>query len=188
MPLLWRNPFYYFKNGNAKLIDTYISCFGYEEYEYLEDESLVLHRTTYARPTFDYASMLKRLDYDRFCQSVDVWCGHLENAPYNIISLMIRALFKLFLTRSVILLHLVLGEWLSRKAPDYRYKRLIEREFKHLLEPVRKLKIQGEFVKDRVLTELKGSCKNLVRINTHIFIYLLIHFWFLVHVTFNLFC
>ncbi|RIA79924.1 hypothetical protein C1645_27909 [Glomus cerebriforme] len=72
IPLLWRNPFYYFKSGNAKLIDTYISCFGYEEYEYLEEEGLVLHRTSYARPTFDYASMLKRLDYDRFCQSVDV--------------------------------------------------------------------------------------------------------------------
>jgi hypothetical protein len=108
--------------------------------------------------------MLKRLDYDRFCQSVDVWCGYLEKekCPYNAISLMIRALFKLFLTRSVILLHLVLGEWLSRKATDFIYKRLVEREFKHLLEPVRKLKIQGEFVKDRILSELKGSCKNLV--------------------------
>jgi len=109
--------------------------------------------------------MLKRLDYDRFCQSVDIWCSsELENPPYNSISLIIRALFKLFLTRSVILLHLVLGEWISRKATDYRYKRLMEREFKNLLEPVRKLKIQGEFVKDRVLTELKDSCKNLVYI------------------------
>ncbi|CAB4382325.1 hypothetical protein RhiirA5_499096 [Rhizophagus irregularis] len=168
IPLLWRNPFYYFKNGNAKLVDTYISCFGYEEYIYLEEEGLELNRKSYARPTFDYASMLKRLDYDRFCQSVDVWCGYLENAPYNSISLMIRALFKLFLTRSVILLHLVLGEWLSRKATDYRYTRLIEREFKNLLEPVRKLKIQGEFVKDRVLTELKDSCKNLDKL----FVYL----------------
>ncbi|CAI2163635.1 12427_t:CDS:2 [Funneliformis geosporum] len=168
VPLLWRNAFYYFKNGNAKLIDTYISCFGYEEYEYLEEEGLVLHRKSYARPVFDYASMLKRLDYDRFCQSVDVWCSELENAPYNSISLMIRALFKMFLTRSVILLHLVLGEWLSRKGTDYRYKRLMEREFKNLLEPVRKLKIQGEFVKDRVLTELKDSCKNLDKL----FVYL----------------
>ncbi|CAJ0764130.1 194_t:CDS:2, partial [Entrophospora sp. SA101] len=117
---------------------------------------------------FDYAKMLKRLDYDNFCHSVDNWCGKLIKPPYNVISLVIKALLRLFLTHSAVLIHLVIGEWTSRKSPDFIYLKFTEKEFEYLFEPIRKLEIQGEFVKDRLLTGLKEPCKNIEKLFVYI--------------------
>ncbi|CAJ0917623.1 654_t:CDS:2 [Entrophospora sp. SA101] len=112
--------------------------------------------------------MLKRLDYDNFCHSVDNWCGKLIKPPYNVISLVIKALLRLFLTHSAVLIHLVIGEWTSRKSPDFIYLKFTEKEFEYLFEPIRKLEIQGEFVKDRLLTGLKEPCKNIEKLFVYI--------------------
>nr|CAG8472552.1 11617_t:CDS:2 [Entrophospora candida] len=112
--------------------------------------------------------MLKRLDYDNFCHSVDNWCGKLIKPPYNVISLMIKALLRLFLTHSAVLIHLVIGEWTSRKSSDFIYLKFTEKEFEYLFEPIRKLEIQGEFVKDRLLTGLKEPCKNIEKLFVYI--------------------
>ncbi|CAG8509580.1 17568_t:CDS:2 [Racocetra fulgida] len=128
----------------------------------LEIPGFVLKRSSrYRRSTFPYAAMLKRLDYDRFCGSVDLWCSCTDQELYNARVLLMRALLRLFLTRSVILLHLVLGEWFEKTTTDLKYRRIIEDEFQILLEPVRKLRIKGNFVKDRILNGLSEPCKNL---------------------------
>ncbi|CAG8741578.1 12374_t:CDS:2 [Cetraspora pellucida] len=169
VPILWRNSFYYCSLGNSRLIDTYISCFNSDERNELTSRGFVLKRSSrYRRSTFPYAAMLKRLDYDRFCGSVDLWCSCTDQELYNARVLLMRALLRLFLTRSVILLHLVLGEWFEKTTTDLKYRRIIEDEFQNLLEPVRKLRIKGNFVKDRILNGLSEPCKNLDKL----FVYL----------------
>ncbi|CAG8457683.1 3684_t:CDS:2 [Scutellospora calospora] len=169
VPILWRNSFYYCTLGSSKLIDTYISCFNTDERNELTSKGFILKRSPrYRRSTFPYAAMLKRLDYDRFCGSVDLWCSCTDQELYNARVLLMRALLRLFLTRSVILLHLVLGEWFEKTTTDLKYRRIIEDEFQVLLEPVRKLRIKGNFVKDRILNGLSEPCKNLDKL----FVYL----------------
>ncbi|CAG8642556.1 5499_t:CDS:2, partial [Dentiscutata heterogama] len=136
VPILWRNSFYYCSLGNSSLIDSYISCFNTDERSELTSKGFILKRSPrYRRSTFPYAAMLKRLDYDRFCGSVDLWCSCTDQEPYNARVLLMRALLRLFLTRSVILLHLVLGEWFEKTTTDLKYRRIIEDEFQNLLEP-----------------------------------------------------
>ncbi|CAG8448929.1 9612_t:CDS:2, partial [Acaulospora colombiana] len=168
VPILWRNSFYFCREGNAKLIETYISCFNSTERKALLSAGVMLPKSRYPSPAFPYAAMLKRLDYDRFCNSVDTWCNETVQEPYNAIVLIMRALFRLFLTRSVILLHLVLGEWVDRTSTDLKYRRIIEEEFQDLLQSVKKLKVQGDFVKDCILKGLRHPCKHLDKL----FVYL----------------
>ncbi|CAJ0747854.1 7046_t:CDS:2 [Entrophospora sp. SA101] len=101
-------------------------------------------------------------------KELDNWCGKLIKPPYNVISLMIKALLRLFLTHSAVLIHLVIGEWTSRKSSDFIYLKFTEKEFEYLFEPIRKLEIQGEFVKDRLLTGLKEPCKNIEKLFVYI--------------------
>ncbi|CAG8483979.1 18039_t:CDS:2 [Gigaspora margarita] len=153
----------------TKYDHTYISCFNTDERNELTSKGFILKKSSrYRRSTFPYAAMLKRLDYDRFCGSVDLWCSCTDQEPYNARVLLMRALLRLFLTRSVILLHLVLGEWFEKTTTDLKYRRIIEDEFQNLLEPVRKLRIKGNFVKDRILNGLSEPCKNLDKL----FVYL----------------
>ncbi|RHZ80589.1 hypothetical protein Glove_134g89 [Diversispora epigaea] len=168
IPILWRNSFYFCRDGNAQLIETYISCFNSSERQTLISAGVILPISRYSRPAFPYAAMLKRLDYDRFCNSVDIWCNKTDQERYNAIVIMMRALFRLFLTRSVILLHLVLGEWIDKTSTDLKYRRIIEDEFKDLLQPVKKLKVQGDFVKDCILKGLRYPCTHLDKL----FVYL----------------
>ncbi|CAG8455137.1 708_t:CDS:2 [Diversispora eburnea] len=168
IPILWRNSFYFCRGGNAHLIETYISCFNSSERQTLISAGVILPISRYPRPAFPYAAMLKRLDYDRFCNSVDIWCNKTDQERYNAIVIMMRALFRLFLTRSVILLHLVLGEWIDKTSTDLKYRRIIEDEFKDLLQPVKKLKVQGDFVKDCILKGLQYPCTHLDKL----FVYL----------------
>src|SRR4051794_40587260 len=98
VPILWSAVFYPIQTIRIGTITTYLSCLNLEKRQILQNQAGINIPTRRYRPTFEYASYLTELNFDKFLKTIFLWCKK-HRKPYRIArrnEFIIRSLLELF--------------------------------------------------------------------------------------------
>ncbi|RIA90786.1 hypothetical protein C1645_769120 [Glomus cerebriforme] len=178
IPILWSEVFYPIQTIRIGTITTYLSCLNLEKRKTLQNQAGVNIPIQYDRPTFNYASQLTELNFDKFLKTIFSWCKKYRK-PYRNTKrneFMIRSLLELFSSNCANIKYFAMNNVPNYRLYDDYYDNLVTIDFKLLTEPnirdclsgVKELRLEWDtLVLNGFLTALSHTCRSLETLDTN---------------------